>query len=191
MSAIETVNNFFNNPALRKTLVRSRVLIGITLFTCLLCFAKAEWFWAAFALSSFGELIQIWCFASLDKKRTLSTKGLYGIVRNPMYLGRLFIVLGYLSLFGFWYLLLIAVTAYIPYMTNRVKREEKALEEIFGTPYNSYRQYVGCFIPKSIKINLSELFFFKWELLRQNNGTRNLIGFLLSYLIVFLVLFVL
>ena len=55
----------------------------------------------------FGEAIQLWCFASLDKGRTLAFNGPYALVRNPMYLGRYFILLGGLMLLGNAWLLLV------------------------------------------------------------------------------------
>jgi len=58
-----------------------------------LWFAGPRWLWPGFFVSMAGELIQLWCFASLDKNRDLACNGPYALTRNPMYLGRFLIVL--------------------------------------------------------------------------------------------------
>ena len=96
----ESINALFNNAALRKILVRYRIVLGIALVALLFWQLgwRAENFWLAFAVSMVGEFIQLWCFASLDKNATLAFRGPYSLVRNPMYLGRYFIILGLLLL---------------------------------------------------------------------------------------------
>ena len=99
-------------------------------------FVRREWLLAGFIVSMFGLFIQIWCFASLDKNTTLTIRGPYTMVRNPMYLGRFFIPLGFLMLLGQWWLLLAYAVIYWMYMDARVQREEAHLKPIFGAPYD-------------------------------------------------------
>jgi hypothetical protein len=49
------------------------------------------------------------------------------MVRNPMYLGRFFILLGFLMLLDQWWLLLAYTVIYWLYMDARVQREEAHL----------------------------------------------------------------
>ncbi|MDH5220319.1 MAG: hypothetical protein OEW94_03705, partial [Betaproteobacteria bacterium] len=97
---LERVHAFFNHPGFRKFWVRSRIVLVLALFVAVLWFADARWLWPGFLVSMIGELVQLWCFASLDKNRDLACNGPYTLVRNPMYLGRFLIVLGMVMLLG-------------------------------------------------------------------------------------------
>jgi hypothetical protein len=102
---LDAVHRLFNNPALRKLLVKSRVLLGALVVAAIVWKMDPHWLLPGFLVSMFGEAIQLWCFASLDKGRTLAFNGPYALVRNPMYLGRYFILLGGIMLLGNWWLL--------------------------------------------------------------------------------------
>ncbi len=102
---LDAIHRLFNNPTLRKVLVKSRVLLGIAAVAAIIWYMDPRWLVPGFLVSMFGEAIQLWCFASLDKGRTLACNGPYAMVRNPMYLGRYFILLGGLMLLGNWWLL--------------------------------------------------------------------------------------
>ena len=78
----------------------------------------------------FGELIQLWSFASLDKNSDLAIRGPYALVRNPMYLGRYFILLGFLILLGAWWVLVVYSVVYWFYMDTRVEREERTCADL-------------------------------------------------------------
>ena len=81
----------FNHPGVRRAYVRLRVPLAILAIVLLFPFLQPIWLLAGFAVSMFGELIQLWSFASLDKNSDLAIRGPYALVRNPMYLGRSFI----------------------------------------------------------------------------------------------------
>nr|MCU0964593.1 hypothetical protein [Burkholderiaceae bacterium] len=102
----QTSDGLFQHPGLRSFLVKTRLPLFIAVLVLLAFFARREWLLAGFVVSMVGEFIQIWCFASLDKNATLTIRGPYTMVRNPMYLGRFFIPLGFLMLLGQWWLLL-------------------------------------------------------------------------------------
>jgi steroid 5-alpha reductase family enzyme len=154
-----------------------------------MCVAQPQNFWLAFAVSLFGELIQLWCFASLDKRSTLAYNGLYKHTRNPMYLGRFFIVLGYIILLGNLYMIAFSVIIYLPYMWYRVQREEKKLKKIFGSPYIEYSVLVNRFIPSWKGMPGGILWFWQWKLFNQNHGWINLSAMLLSFAVAFIWLY--
>ncbi|MBP6709054.1 MAG: hypothetical protein KA223_07830, partial [Candidatus Accumulibacter sp.] len=79
-------NGLFHHPGLRRFLVRMRAPLAILGLILLAQFVHPEWLLAGFVVSMFGECIQLWCFASLDKNSTLTARGPYTMVRNPMYL---------------------------------------------------------------------------------------------------------
>jgi steroid 5-alpha reductase family enzyme len=139
----------------------------------LACNIRPEWFWIGLAVSGVGELLQLWCFATLHKQLTLATNRLYKVVRNPMYLARFLLLFGCLMFLGNWMVLLLFTTVYYFYMVNRVRREEDRLKEIFGALYLEYCRRVSRFIPFS-GINAEDRFcFFKWAYFTENHGPLN------------------
>jgi protein-S-isoprenylcysteine O-methyltransferase Ste14 len=172
---LDAVHRLFNHPTLRKVLVKSRVLIGLVAVAALIWNIDPRWLLPGFLVSMFGELIQLWCFASLDKGRTLAFNGPYALVRNPMYLGRYFILLGGVMLLGNWWVLLLFTVVYYFYMVNRVQREEEYLRGPLGAPYEEYLRTVNRFLPGAPKPG-SQLAFWDWKLLKRNHGTTNLVA---------------
>ena len=183
------VHGFFHNEKLRKQFVNYRVLIVPVVIAAVFYFARKEWFWVAFGVSLFGEFVQLWCFASLDKKSELAYNGLYKFCRNPMYLGRFFIVLGYVLLLGRPILVLPFAVLYYLYMWHRVQREEACLVKIFGKSYEEYCQRVNRFFPSLRGMPGGRALVWDWKLFKQNHGLVNLLGMLASYLVAYAWLF--
>lgn len=180
------INSIFNNGIVRSFLTKFRYPIILILFILLLPKIRTPLLLPGLLVSLFGEIIQLWSFASLDKNKTLSIKGPYELTRNPMYLGRFFLLLGGLLLTGnIWVILAFCVLYYL-YMINRVTREEKRLRLLFGEAYVNYCREVNRFVPSLKQLNRKSLWFFKWRLLLQNHGHLNLIAVLSFYLACYL-----
>jgi len=113
--------------------------------------------------------------------RTLITSGPYVFLRNPMYLGTLFIGLGVvLVLFEWWVFLLFAAIFSIIYIPQILK-EEKALYKLFGEEYKIYCMNTARFFPRPLslfKVNIREHLFFKWEWVKAE--LRSLAGLLIA-----------
>ena len=184
----EPIHAVFNNAALRKFLVRYRIVLGIALVALLFWQLgwRAEHFWLAFAVSMAGEFIQLWCFASLDKNANLAFRGPYSLVRNPMYLGRYFIVLGLLLLLdqGRLPVIIVYTVIYWFYMVNRVKREEALLKDVFGQSYADYCAEVRPFLPRLTPCSNGTLAFWDKRLFRNCHGARNLAGTLIVWALI-------
>ena len=184
--AIEKIHFVFNNAKLRKFLGKLRVPLCIAIFILLLLLIKPDLLLAGFLVSLLGELIQIWCFASLEKNRTLTVRGLYCLTRNPMYLGRFFLILGALIAIGNIWIIAIFCVVYYFYMVNRVKREEAVLHSVFGQDYDSYCAKVHRFLPSTKMFRWSSLMYFNWRLLKENHGHWNILAMLFCYLLFYL-----
>lgn len=118
--------------------------------------------WAvALALAAFavGGAIYAWCvwdFATfgrgtplpLDAPKKLVVHGLYRYTRNPMYVGVLTVISGWVLLFQtgalVGYLLLVGTGFHLVV----VLYEERRLHEIFGNEYDAYRNRVGRWLPR-------------------------------------------
>jgi protein-S-isoprenylcysteine O-methyltransferase Ste14 len=181
---IESVHALFNHPGLRTVLVRSRVPIFILAAAAAIAWMDPRYMAAGFAVSLFGELIQLWCFATLDKNQRLCCRGPYSVVRNPMYLGRFFIILGPLLALGIWWLLPAFAVIYYLYMLNRVKREEELLRGVLGSDYAQYCAEVRRFLPGK-RFRGEPLWTWSWELFRRNHGPKNAAALLFFWALAF------
>ena len=180
---LTSIRSLFNHPGVRRAYVRLRVPLAILAIVLLFPFLQPIWLLAGFAVSMFGELIQLWSFASLDKNSDLAIRGPYALVRNPMYLGRYFILLGFLILLGAWWVLVVYSVVYWFYMDTRVEREEAHLRPIFGPRYDEYCAKVRRFVPGA-PLPGQPVAYWSWTLFRQNNALANLVGTLAVWAVV-------
>lgn len=179
---ISSVNALFNHPGLRAFLVRLRLPIAIVTALLVIHYADPRWLWPGFAISAAGEFIQLWCFATLNKNASLACRGPYAIVRNPMYLGRFFILFGILLLLGSPWILVVFTVGYWFYMANRVRREEKRLKVVLGAPYEDYCRETGRFVPGT-PYRGEPVLVWDWALFRQNHGLVNMVGTLAFWVV--------
>jgi protein-S-isoprenylcysteine O-methyltransferase Ste14 len=171
---IEAIRSVFRQPGLRRFVVALRVPLTLLVVAAALPLIQRDWLLAGFAVSMLGEAIQLWCFAALDKNADLTIRGPYTMVRNPMYLGRFFIIGGFLLLLGSVPLLVVYTIGYWFYMDSRVGREEARLRQIFGAPYEDYCARVRRFLPGAPQAG-KPVAYWNWTLFRQNHGLVNLL----------------
>lgn len=77
-----------------------------------------------------------------DKASALVTGGLYGMSRNPMYLGLVILLLGWGLRLGDGFALLIPPLFLWAITVLQIKPEERALSAKFGAAYEAYRARV-------------------------------------------------
>lgn len=105
----------------------------------------------------------LWCFidfvrrgkgtpAPYDPPRQLVVAGLYRYVRNPQYVGVLFVILGEALLTGAVVLLGYAAVLAIMYHLFVRYYEEPTLKRLFGEPYVRYCQSVPRWFPRRSRI---------------------------------------
>jgi len=113
----------------------------------------------AFPLWLIGVAMLIWCFwdftfkgrgtpAPIDPPRELVVSGLYNYVRNPMYVGVLFVIIGHFLWFGFWNLLIYAAVVFIAFHSFVTFYEEPTLKRKFGAAYEDYLKRVPRWVPR-------------------------------------------
>lgn len=71
------------------------------------------------------------------EKKTLLTKGFYGVVRHPMY-SSLFIMMAGLCSYSYDLILALLCVPVITAVVIRMNKEEKELEKYFGESYSEY-----------------------------------------------------
>lgn len=85
---------------------------------------------------------------SPGKTVSLVRGGIYSLTRNPMYLGMLFVQLGWFLQLGYLVAFL-PVLAFLAIMTYlQIIPEEEALWELFGEEYETYRSEVPRWLPQ-------------------------------------------
>jgi protein-S-isoprenylcysteine O-methyltransferase Ste14 len=110
--------------------------------------------------AALGVAIYLWCAwdfafagqgtpAPYDAPRLLVTRGLYRLVRNPMYIGVGLVLIGEAVLFGSWVLLVYAALVLSLFHLRVVYYEEPTLRRMFGAAYDAYCKAVPRWVPRS------------------------------------------
>lgn len=141
------------------------------------------WLYAGMGITLFGELWQMWAASHLRKDKSLATSGPYAYVRNPMYFGRFFVLLGFSIMVGQSYPpfgLAIGAAVYsiifALYVTARVGREEARLFGIFGGDYTHYRGEVPRFVPRLRRYSKATSERAQWSKVVTNHEYLNVIA---------------
>ena len=96
-----------------------------------------------------GEGIRIWAAGHLQKNEVLTVTGPYAYVKNPLYIGSIFITAGFCILADNIYFLAAAFFMfcfhYIPY---KKRVEGDRLRRIFGSKFDDYDEKVPDYIPR-------------------------------------------
>lgn len=103
--------------------------------------------------------------------KQLNTKGIYSIVRHPLYLGNYLMWLGLLIFILDWPFLVAVSLIYWLYYERIMYAEERFLEREFGQTYLDWSMKVPAFWPKFKQFEKSEIpFHFKSVLRREYPG---------------------
>jgi protein-S-isoprenylcysteine O-methyltransferase Ste14 len=73
---------------------------------------------------------------------SLQTTGIYGMTRNPMYVGLAIVYLGITCFIGNWWNIILFPVLFIIVQEYIIKREEKYLELEFGQGFSDYKRIV-------------------------------------------------
>lgn len=177
----DALHDLFTHKPIRKFLFRTRWLLALLLAAPLAIWLRPEWIPWGVGVAMVGQLIQGWCFASLVKNRELSVRGPYLMARNPMYLGRYFLILGFVLLLGSWIAVAVYTALYWPYMLYRVKREEARLRRVFGESFEAYCREVRRFWPSLRPLGDPRIRFWDNSMFLENNGHWNILLTLLAF----------
>ncbi len=98
-----------------------------------------------------GEAIRVWSAGHLIRNNELTTSGPYAYMRDPFYLGRLFLLIGFCLMgWGYnWILLIIGLGVFFfDYMPRKHRKEMARLEKTFGEKYTNYSSYARSLLPR-------------------------------------------
>jgi protein-S-isoprenylcysteine O-methyltransferase Ste14 len=143
-------------------------------------------FWIGAPVSILGELIQMWAGSHLHKDERLTISGPYSHVRNPMYIGRFVLGLGFFIMTWNPYLIGGYVVLFAAYAHARVKREEGRLREIFAPKYQEWCDETHRWLPSLRAYSGSESRRASWTQVCLNHENINTIGLLIVLAVVYL-----
>jgi protein-S-isoprenylcysteine O-methyltransferase Ste14 len=169
------IQGLFSSVPLRRFLFRTRYLLALVLAVPLARYLEPQRLPVALAISLFGQLIQGWCFASLVKNVELTIRGPYVLVRNPMYLGRYFIVLGFVWLLDSWWAVGALTLVYLLYMVHRVRREEGRLRRAYRERFEAYCNEVNRFLPSLGRSGDPRIRYWDHAIFIENHGHWNIL----------------
>jgi len=122
----------------------SRISGGLGLFGIVpIAVGAAVYFWCAWDFATAGRGTP----APIDPPKFLVARGLYRVVRNPMYVGILLILMGESLVFESFTVLRYAVGVWFFFYLFVVLYEEPELRRKFGASYEEYRASVPRWIP--------------------------------------------
>ena len=84
----------------------------------------------------------------IREKHELITRGIYGVIRHPMYASQWLVALAQPLLLQNWIAGFLNLLAFIPFYLLRVRAEEQMMLDTFGTEYQDYRNRTGGVLPK-------------------------------------------
>ena len=149
-----------NKPLVEKLkLLVLFVLIAATIF---FSHPTVPLFAAGAVITAVGALIRVWAAGHLTRDKRLAVSGPYQYTRNPFYLGRFCVLIGFAlmsglsfshtqPLFGWilWAIFAISIGFFFfGYMPRKERREGKRLEKLFGDQFRAYRQSVPSLFPR-------------------------------------------
>lgn len=84
----------------------------------------------------------------IREKHELITKGIYGVIRHPMYASQWLWVIAQPLLLQNWIVGFLNLLIFIPFYMLRVQAEEKMMVDTFGDEYREYMKQTGGVLPK-------------------------------------------
>ncbi|HNX68338.1 MAG TPA: methyltransferase [Candidatus Omnitrophota bacterium] len=79
---------------------------------------------------------------------SLNTKGMYSLVRNPLYLGNFLIILGLLLFIQVWWFALVGIAIFWIFYERIIFTEEEFLRGKFGATFVDWSMKTPVFVPK-------------------------------------------
>lgn len=84
----------------------------------------------------------------IREKHELITRGIYGLIRHPMYASQWLLAIAQPLLLQNWIAGFMNLLVFIPFYFLRVKAEEKMMLDSFGNEYQEYMNRTGSVLPR-------------------------------------------
>lgn len=159
----------------QKVLARNRIRLSLLIFAIFLTKNIIDqvrphdifefqniWGPAGMFLVLAGIGLRSWAAGIIHKSESLASVGPYSLTRHPLYIGSLFMAIGFCTIIGeinnFLVIFAVAVIFYIP----KIHREETRLSETFGEAWTQYTHRTSIFYPKTMPDIHAHWSFSQW-----------------------------
>jgi protein-S-isoprenylcysteine O-methyltransferase Ste14 len=135
-----------------------------------------------------GEFVRIWASGHLIRNEEITTSGPYAYLRDPLYLGRVLLLIGFcIMAWGYtWIILLLGLGVFfLNYMPRKYRKEMVRLEDLFGEEYKAYASYTRSLIPRLRPYSNAKNRQWRFDLFWKENKEQY---FLLGTIVFFLLL---
>lgn len=162
---------------LKRWVVRKRTMFSLLIPLVFVVFAKptVSLLAVGFVLAALGEAIRIWAAGCISKNAELACKGPFAYVRNPLYLGSLFIGASYCVMSGLWWSVPITAVMYYYFYVGTIVNEEEHLRDVLGEAYARYCESVPRLLPRLAPWRCDGQPF-SWEKVWHNREHHSIIG---------------
>lgn len=134
----------------KRFLQRLRVPLGFLFAAVFLIFARPTPLTLAIggAVAAAGLAIRAWASGHIRKASVLAVTGPYAYTRNPLYLGTLFLGVGFTVAAGVWWLALIFCALFIGIYLPVMRVEAEDMRRIFPDDFDEYERNVPLLTPR-------------------------------------------
>lgn len=132
-------------------------------------YQKSSYTLLCFTISIFGLFIRCMVIGYAPKGTSgrvskqvaemLNTKGMYSLIRHPLYLGNFFIFLGMILYTKIWWFIFVSIIIFWFYYGSIIMAEEKFLKDKFGENFLKYKKTIPAIIPEFKKWQKPDLPF--------------------------------
>ncbi|MBF0594248.1 MAG: isoprenylcysteine carboxylmethyltransferase family protein [Candidatus Omnitrophica bacterium] len=148
--------------------LRFAILYPLAVFVAVYSRATAASIGLGLCFIAPGVFLRLWSNSYAVKTEKLTTCGPYAFVRNPLYLGTLLILLGFVFLVQIYWVGIAALAAFTFAYIRTIGKEEFLLEDMYKDDYRAYKKAVPSFIPRFTPYNVGERWSFSFERLRRS-----------------------
>ncbi len=137
-----------------------------------------------------GAGIRLWASGHLVRNKEVTTSGPYAHLRDPLYLGRVLLLIGFcIMAWGYnWIILVLGLGVFFfNYMPRKYRKEMERLENLFGEEYRAYSSYTHGLLPRLRPYPKANKRSWKFDLFwRENREQYFLLGTAVFFLLVLL-----
>ncbi len=145
-------------------LVRKRILVSIVVVSVLVAEDMAlgfrphdlvqldnPWTLCGLIFVFAGLGFRSWAAGVLRKNRALAVEGPYSLTRNPLYLGTLFMMIGFSLLLDDYENHLVMLALFLILYFPQIHKEERAMTQYFGREWSDYASRTPRLVPRSTR----------------------------------------
>ena len=169
-------------------LTRARVPLGWALGLAALYLARPNGASLAVGLfvAGLGEACRIWAAGHLKRWKGLTRSGPYAWTRNPLYLGSLFVGIGFALAAARWEVGVLLVVLLAAVYRPVIQTESARLAETYPEAYADYAREVPLFFPRPPKKSAASQGSFSWRRVLDNREHVSLAGWFAAALLLWL-----